>query len=102
MNRKSGTPVSRGKRVDRDVSQARLFSNGVTAVMALVMTVLANVTIVDASRSDNPSKANHTLNQVRLHSSHNLTSEFITLQIQQSGASTKGPPRAPNSETGAG
>jgi outer membrane protein len=86
MNRKSGTPVSRGKRADRNVSLARLFWNGVTAVMALVLVVLANESIVDASWNYGLSKSNYPLNQVRPQGSHNLTSGFITPQFQQSGA----------------
>src|ERR1700730_2301997 len=53
MRRKSGIPASRGKRVDRDVSQARLFSNGVAAVIALVLTVLANSSQGIASQNPN-------------------------------------------------
>src|ERR1700730_7339717 len=52
MRRKSGTPASRGKRVDRDVLQARLFSSSVTAVIALVLTVLASSQGI-ASQSSN-------------------------------------------------
>jgi outer membrane protein len=102
MNRESGTPVSRGKRVDRTVSQAQLFWNGVTAVVALVLPVLANGSIVDARRDYNPSKSNYTLNQLRPQGSHNSVSEFLTPQDQQSGANAKTPAEAEDGGRGAG
>ena len=55
MNRKSGTPASRGKRVDRNVLQTRIFWNGIAAVMALALSLLVNGSIVEARiASQNP------------------------------------------------
>ena len=51
MNRESGTAVSRGKRVERNVLRTRIFWNGVAAAMALALSLLANGSIVEASRS---------------------------------------------------
>jgi outer membrane protein len=53
MRRKSGTRASRGKRVDGDVLHSRLFSSGVTAVIALVLTVLTNSSQGIASQNSN-------------------------------------------------
>src|ERR1700730_17077984 len=102
MVRKSRTPASRGKRVGRDVSHTRLFSGRVTAVIAFGLMVLANGSTVEASRSDDSSKSNLTLNRVKPHGAHTLASEFITPQGQQSGASTQNPAKAPKGGTGAG
>jgi outer membrane protein len=102
MVRKTRTLVSRGKRVGRDVSDIRLFSGRVTAVIAFGLLVLANGPTVGASGNDAPSKSNHTLNQVRLDGSHHLTFQFIARQFQQSLASSTNLAQEPKGGTGAG
>ncbi len=55
MKRKSGIPVSRGKRVDKNMSQARIFWNGVAAVISLALSALTSGLIVEARiASQNP------------------------------------------------
>src|SRR5258705_841702 len=100
MNRKSGSSVSRGKRVGKHLFPVRLFSHGVTAVMTFALAVVASVPIVGACRSADPHKLNHTLSQIRLHGSHHLTSQSIIPQFQQSGSSTQS--SAPAATGGAG
>jgi outer membrane protein len=95
------TPAARGKRVGCDVSRTRLFSGRVTAVMFGLM-VLANGSSVDASRNDASPKSNHTLNRIKPLGTHTLAFEFITMQGQQSGASTQNPAQAPQGGTGPG
>src|SRR6266550_1915716 len=97
---KSRNPAARGKRLGCAVSRTRLFSGRVTAVMFGLM-VLANGSTVDASRNDASPKSNHTLNRIKPLGSHTLAFEFITLQGQQSGASTQNPAQAPAGGTGA-
>src|SRR2546421_11498818 len=102
MDRKSGTRLSRGKRERSRVSYTRLFSPRLTALIAFGLMVSANGPTVNASRSDAVSKSNHNLYQVRLHGSRNLASEFLTLQVQQSGTSAQSLAQAPKDGSGAG
>ena len=108
MARHSGTPVSRGKRVDRNASYTRLFLRGVTVVISFGLMVLANDSTVDASRINPSSKSDHTPSQVRLlyqNPSTQSTTPPGTTRIRQSGASQGGqvggqPPQRPNQPTG--
>src|SRR5438128_4306758 len=96
MVKESGRLVSTGQGIARHTCRASYFSQGVTAVMALGLLLLASGPIVGALGNDAAPTSNHILNQVRMHGSHHLGSWFISEQFQQGDASAQSSAQAPS------